>query len=251
MTTAEVSTSPAAPAGTTPRAGRLAAGTRLAWLHLRSRRVPSALLALAVCGAALRAMLHWHLMSGGPLAQQLPMIIETGAAVVIAVATHSPFGEAERAAGHRLPRLRLAAALALTGIAIGALQLGVTGASLPGGVLVLARNVIGISGIGLLTALITGGLLSWTLPIGYLAFAEYALNENLHSPWTWPVRPPADRGAWICAALVFAAGLAAVTVRGARVSPESSAELVVRGLGEQAAAGRFSDTARCSRSVLS
>ena len=215
MTTAEVMTTPTAPAWA---AGRLAAGTRLAWLHLRSRRGPSAVLALAVCGGALRAVLHWHLMSAGPNAQQVPMIIEAGAAVVIATATHSPFGEAERATGRWLPYLRLGAALALTGIAIGALQLGVTGASLPGGILVLARNVIGMAGIGLLASLVTGGLLAWVPPLGYLAFAQYALNEAWRSPWTWPVRPPADRDAWICAGLVFAAGLAAITVRGARTS---------------------------------
>ena len=64
------------------------------------------------------------------LAQQFPMIIEGGAAVVLVMTTHSPFGEAERAAGRWLPYLRLGAALALTGVAIGVLQLGVTGASL-------------------------------------------------------------------------------------------------------------------------
>jgi hypothetical protein len=206
---------PAAPA---PAARRLAAGIWLAWLHLRSRRVPAALLALAAWGGALRAVQHWHLMSGGVLAQQGPMVIETGAAVVIAMTAHSPFGEAERAAGRWLPYLRLAAALALTGVAVAALQLAVTGVSLPGGVLTLARNVIGITGIGLLASLVTGGLLAWIPALAYLAFAEYALNEAWRNPWTWPVRPPADRGAWICAALVFAAGLAAITLRGARTS---------------------------------
>jgi hypothetical protein len=146
------------------------------------------------------------------------MVIEAGAAVLVAMTTHSPFGEAERATGRWLPYLRLGAALALTGIAIGALQLGATGASLPGGVLMLARNVIGIAGIGLLGALVTGGLLAWIPPLAYLGFAEYALNEAWRNPWTWPVRPPADRGAWICAVLVLAAGLAAVTFRGARTS---------------------------------
>ena len=189
---AEVKTPPVPPASSAAPASaarRLAAGARLAWLHLRSRRVPSALLALALLGGALRAVLHWHLMSGGVLAQQGPMIIEAGAAVVIAVTMHSPFGEAERAAGRWLPYLRLGAALALTGIAIGALQLGVTGASLLGGVLMLARNVIGITGIGLLASLVTGGLLAWIPPLGYLGFAEYALNEAWRNPWTWPVRP--------------------------------------------------------------
>ena len=223
MTAAEVKTPPVPPASSAASASasaarRLAAGARLAWLHLRSRRVPSALLALALCGGARRAVRPWHRVDGGALEQQGPMVIEAGAAVVIAVTTHSPFGEAERAGGRWLPYLRLGAALALTGIAIGALQLGVTGASLPGGILVLARNVIGITGIGLLASLVTGGLLAWIPPLGYLGFAEYALNEAWRNPWTWPVRPPADRGAWICAAGVFAVGLAAVTFRGARTS---------------------------------
>jgi hypothetical protein len=209
---------PIVPAAPASAARRLAAGVRLAWLHLRSRRAPTAVLALAACGGALRAVLHWHLMNGGTLAQQGPIVLEAGAAVLVAMTTHSPFGEAERAGGRWLPYLRLGSALALTGIAIGALQLGVTGASLPGGVLVLARNVIGITGIGLLASLVTGGLLAWIPPLGYLGFAEYALNEAWRNPWTWPVRPPADRGAWICAALVFAAGLAAFTCRGARTT---------------------------------
>jgi hypothetical protein len=199
-----------------PEAPAMAAVARLAWLHLRSRRVPAAVLALAVCGAALRAVAHWQLISGGALRQQTPMIIEAAAAVLIAVTTHGPFGEVERATGRWLPYLRLGAALALTGVAIALLQLGVTGASLNGGVLTLARNVIGITGIGLLTSLVTGGLLAWIPQLGYVAFAQYALNQAWRNPWTWPVRPPTDRGAWICAALVFAVGLAAFSLRGVR-----------------------------------
>jgi hypothetical protein len=217
MTTAEVRTPPSAPppSGRWPRRGRAAA--RLGWLHLRSRRAPAAVLAMAVCGAVLRAALAWNWMfTSGPLAQQLPMVIEAGAVVAVVVTTHSPFGETEQATGRWLPYLRLGAALALTGLAIGVLQLGVTGASLNGGVLVLARNVVGLTGIGLLCAPVTGGLLAWTLPVGYLAFAEYALLESWVSPWAWPVRPPADRGAWICASLCYAVGLFACTVRGAR-----------------------------------
>jgi hypothetical protein len=219
MTAAEVKTPPVPPAPSAAPwpAGRPAgSAARLAWLHLRSRRAPTAVLALAVCAAALRAVVHWQLTSGGALTQQTPMILEAAAAVVIAVTTHGPFGEAERATGRWLPYLRLGSALALTGVAIGLLQLGVIGVSLNGGVLVLARNVIGITGIGLLTSLVTGGLLAWIIQLGYLAFAEYALNQAWRNPWTWPVRPSWDRGAWICAALVFAVGLLAFTVRGAR-----------------------------------
>ena len=60
------------------------------------------------------------------------------------------------------------------------------------------------------------GLLAWVLPMAYVAFCQYALIEMWRAPWAWPVRPPADRGAWIAAAVVYAAGLLAITLRGAR-----------------------------------
>jgi hypothetical protein len=192
-------------------------GARLVWLHARSRRVPAAVLAVAACAGVLHAAVRWHWSFGsGTHAQQLPMIIEAGVAAVIAVTSDGPFGEPERATGRWLPYLRLGMALGLTGLAIGMLQLAVTGVSLDQGILVLARNVLGMTGIGLLTSLATGGLLAWTLPLGYMAFAQYALLEAWQSPWMWPVRPPADRGAWIWACAVFAAGLVGFMARGAR-----------------------------------
>jgi hypothetical protein len=214
MTSAETRPRSAVPAGV---AGRGPSGVRLMWLHMRSRRVPAAVLALAVCAAALHAALHWHWTLGsGPYAQQVPLIIETGAAAAIAVTSHSPFGETERATGRWLPYLRLGVSLGLTLLAIGLLQLGVLGEGLNEGFLVLARNVIGITGIGLLCALVTGGLLAWTLPLGYMAFCQYALLEGWTTPWTWPTSAPADRGAWIAAGVVFAADVALFAVRGPR-----------------------------------
>jgi hypothetical protein len=213
--TAEVVKPPAAPAGA---AWRGPPGVRLVWLHLRSRRIPAGILALGVCGVLLYGALHWHwAFNSGPYAQQVPMIIEAGAAAVIAVSAHSAFGETERSAGRWLPYLRLLAAIGLTGLAILALQLGAVGENLNDGIEVLARNVIGFTGLGLLCSLITGGLLAWTLPMGYMAFCQYALLEFWTAPWAWPVRPPADRGAWICASLIFAAGLVLFTICGPRV----------------------------------
>ena len=214
MTAAPVVRPPAAPART---ARELPASVRLPWLHLRTRRAPACVVALAACGAVLHAALHWHwTFNSGQYAQQVPMIIEAGAAAVIAVTAHSPFGEQERAAGRWLPYLRLLAALGLAGIAILFLQLGAAGESLNAGVLVLARNVIGFTGLGLLCSLVTGGLLAWTVPLGYMMFCQYALLELWRAPWAWPVRPPADRGAWIAASVVLAAALLSFTVRGPR-----------------------------------
>ena len=214
MTAAEVRHQPVVPAGI---AGRGPSGVRLAWLHARSRRVPAGVLALAVCAGVLHAALYWHwTFTSGRFAQQVPMIIAAGAAAVIAVTAHSPFGETERATGRWLPYLRLFTAVGMCGLAIALLQLGAAGQSLNEGILVLARNIIGITGIGLLCSLVTGGLLAWTLPIGYMVVCQYARLEAWTAPWTWPVRPPADRGAWICACAVFAAGLLLFIIRGPR-----------------------------------
>ncbi len=201
-----------------PRRGCLArpVGVRLAWLHLRSR-LPCRDLALAACGALLHVALHWHwAFDSGPYAQQVPLIIEAGAATVIAVTVHSPFAETERSAGPWLPRLRLLAAAGMSGWRSRCSSWAPSRESLNEGVRCSARNVIGITGIGLLCSLVTGGLLAWTLPLGYMAFCQYALLEAWTAPWTWPVRPPADRGASICACAVFTAGLLLFTIRGPR-----------------------------------
>ena len=79
-------------------------GPRLVRLHLASRRVPGALAALALCALVLRAALIWHWSLGvGNGAQQLPVLIEAGAASIIAVTAQSPFGDPERATGRGLP----------------------------------------------------------------------------------------------------------------------------------------------------
>lgn len=192
---------------------------RLARLHLVSRRVPAAMAALAACAVVLRVVLQAHWIKGGGAgAQQLPLVIETGSATIIAVTTRSPFSEPERATGRWLPYLRLATAIALTAAAVGALAAGAAAARLPGGNLDLARDVAGVAGIGLLSAAVLGGALAWIGPMTYLVIAEYALGVAWRTPWTWPARPPHDHGAALCAALVFTVGTAIITMRGARDS---------------------------------
>ena len=212
---------PAARAGASwpPPAWLQPPALRLVRLHLVSRRSPSARAALAVCGIATWAALYWHWVLGsGTRAQGVPIVLEAGTAAVIAVTTSSPFGEPERATGRWLPFLRLGATVALTAAAIGALAAGSTGGVLPGGFLALARNVAGITGTGLLCAAVLGGILAWTGPMAYLVLTETALAGNTTTPWIWPGRPPHDLGGALCACLVFAAGLALVTLRGVRES---------------------------------
>ena len=217
MTAAGIHRSPAG-AAAAPALRPAVASLRLAWLYLVSRRTPAALGLLAGLGTLLWAALHWHWnISGGLAAQQLiPLTIETGAAAVIAVTAHGPFGEPERATGRWLPWLRLAAAVALTALAFGALAAGAAGGALPGGTLALLRNFTGMTGTGLLSAAVLGGAFGWTGPMAYWLVTESVLAAGWTTPWIWPARPPHDRGAAICAVFVFTAGTAAVTLLGAR-----------------------------------
>jgi hypothetical protein len=216
----------AAPAGRAPRPvlasqpdHPLRAILRLVRLHAVSRRLPAALALLAACAAGLRGTLYGHWDAYGAL--QLPLIIEAACAAVIAVTAGSPFGEPERATGRWLPFLRLGAAVALTALAAGLLAAAGTGMPLAGGFPDVLRNVAGLTGIGLLCAALLGGPLAWIGPLAYSLAGVYALYTDWHpptlsTPWLWPGRPPHDVGGALCAAVVFGAGLAAITIRGAR-----------------------------------
>jgi hypothetical protein len=218
MTAAGVQSSPSGAVPAPAAAWPAVAWLRLARLYAVSRRVPAALGLLAALGCLLWAALYWRWnIAGGPAAQQFfSLAIETGAAAVIAVTTYGPFGEPERATGRWLPWLRLAAALALTAAAFGALAAGATGGTLPGGTLALLRDLAGLTGTGLLAAAVLGGAFGWAGPIAYLLITETALSGAPATPWVWPARPPHDLGAALCASAVFAAGIVAVTVLGAR-----------------------------------
>ena len=210
------------PAGT--RLERAAAGWRLTRMYLVSRRVPMGLALLAGLGTLLWSSLHWHWnIAGGPAARLfIPLTIQAGAAAVVAVTTFGPFGEAERAAARRLPWLRLGTAVALTAAAFGALAAGAAAGGLPGGTLALLRNLGGMAGLGLLSAVILGGAFGWVGPMAYLLITEGALAHRSATPWVWATRTPHDRGGAVCACLVIAAGLVLITVRGPRESGRES-----------------------------
>jgi hypothetical protein len=215
------------PPAVAPAARHVSSAARLAWLHLRSRRAPAALVALLACGAALWASLHYHWWLGtGNAADELPMILQGCAAGIIPVTTHSPFGEPERATGRWLAVLRAGLVLALCGAAIGLFALGAAaaynpraGVYLAGGSLPVVRNVLGMTGIGLIFCLVTGALIAWIGPLAFTAISQFALIANYSEPLTWPTRSPADRGGWIAALVVFAVGLIAFTIKGPRTRP--------------------------------
>jgi hypothetical protein len=228
MTATDIQKPPPAAART---ARQVCSAARLAWLHLRSRRVPAALVALLTCSVALWASLHYHWWLGtGNAADELPIVLQGCAAGIIAVTTHSPFGEPERATGWQLPVVRFGLVLTLCAAAIGLFAAGAavaydprSGVYLVGGIFPVVRNVLGMTGIGLIFCLVTGALIAWIGPLAFTAISQFALIANYSEPLTWPTRPPSDRGGWIAATVVFAVGLIAYTIRGPRM--RSSGEL--------------------------
>jgi hypothetical protein len=209
-----------------PRARAARGLLRLVWLHGISRRVPVTLALLLAVGALLWCALHWRWnMAGGAAAHQvIPLTVEFGAAALAAVSTYGPFGEAERATGRWLPYLRLGAAVLVTAVAFGFLAAGATGGQLPGGTGAVARNLAGMTGLGLLSAAALGGAFGWTGPMAYLLVTEIALTGHPTTPWVWAARPTSDLGAALCAAAVFVAGLAVVTTFEARDSRTRATE---------------------------
>jgi hypothetical protein len=205
----------AATVGPRPRSVKL----RLVLLHLMSRQLHWVALILAGCATVLGVALNGGWIEGsGPLAQQVPVILEAAAAAVIAVSTRSPFGEGELANGRLLPRLRTGAVLALAALAVGLFSAGAAAGSLPDGAIALTRNTLGMVGLGLISATLLGGSLSWVGPVAYAAVTEFVLTAAWRTPWIWPARPPHDTGAALCAALVLVVGVVLLAVRGPRDS---------------------------------
>jgi hypothetical protein len=101
-------------------------------------------------------------------------------------------------------------------VAFAALSAGAAGGSLPGGSLALLRNLAGITGTGLLVCAAAGGASGWAGPMAYLLLTEGALAGSWSTPWIWPARPPHDLGGALCASVVFAAGIIAITLPGPR-----------------------------------
>lgn len=193
---------------------------RLAALYLRSRLAPSAAVALAVVTVLAYAFLRWY--DDEVEALRITLILSAvAAATVIGAGTHSPFGEAERAAGSLLPRMRFAHLGGLLVIVAFALALVVAPWQGQDAPLAMARNVAGLSGLSMIGARLLGARLSWIPPLVVGLVALFAPVEAV-SWWAWPARQGGERDAQLIAGMLLVLGLVCVGPRGARQGGEEN-----------------------------
>jgi hypothetical protein len=186
---------------------------QLVRLHLDSRQTRTALLLITVAAALFPATRSWN-QGTGMFAQLVVLLITVAAAAVTAASTRNPFGEAERTASSPLPTLRLAHLLTLATTATATFTLAAATLGLDTGLVL--RNLAGLTGIALLTAVLLGAHLAWTVPLGYVVYCGGALDLNQVSRWTWPVLPASDHGTILIALALLAAGVAALAAAGPR-----------------------------------
>jgi hypothetical protein len=191
---------------------------RLAWLFLQSRLAGRAL--IAVVGiAGLTWLCAWRWPAEIPLRLTLVMA-PLAAATVIAVTVGSPWGDAERAASYPLFRLRFGHVLGLLGVAACAAGLVAADRFPADAEWAVARNIVGLGGLGLLTARVAGAGLAWLGPVVVGVSALVLAPGARLSDWNWPVKPGDDARSLGVALLLGALGLAVVSARGARESAE-------------------------------
>jgi hypothetical protein len=183
---------------------------RLLRLHLLSRRVPAVLILLAATAGVLRVVRPLT-EAGSEFAQLLPLVLTVAAAGLVAAASRSPFGDAERPT-HPLPALRLIQALLL--VALGTAALGA--ARIGDDPVAAMRNVAGLTGLALCTAPLVGASLAWIAPLAYVIYCGGPIDVQQVSRWSWPALPSTDWPATLIALALLAAGLAVITVAGAR-----------------------------------
>jgi len=92
----------------------------------------------------------------------------------------------------------------------------------PGSLPVTHRAGASLLGSGRLVRLeLRHNAMLWLLPLVGALFWFNRYREHpptLATPWIWPAHPPYDVGGALCAAVVFAAGMVVIMVRGARES---------------------------------
>jgi hypothetical protein len=193
--------------------------TRDWWLFARARRTQSAIvivialgLVQRVLGAASVKLSHDNSLSV-PWAVLVPIV----AAAVVGTTSQSAVGQFELATVRSLPALRASHLLAMLLIATASTALG--SVALAGDISAPAaiRNLLGFTGLALLSAASLGGNLAWAAPVAAgLTTLTVGASQGRPNNWAWPIHTNNDSTALLIAVALCAVGATAVIASGTR-----------------------------------
>lgn len=202
------------------------ASWRTAGLWLKAYRLPSfaALSAALAAALALAGITRLPVLSlTSPVTRHVTVaaLLPLASAIALGGRADPGLGEIERswpaaATGRRLVFLAATEALAC---AVPLVLLAGPGAGLVGEVV---RNVVGLSGLGLISCVIGGAAWAWSAPTLY-CIAALTLGEqpNGHpARWAWILRQHPSTLGWLAGLSLLALGATGFIARGPRLHPE-------------------------------
>jgi hypothetical protein len=195
-------------------------------LYLRSRRVPTALVAASGSVAIMWSL--WAVFSDTREAGVQMVVLTVLLAVAAVTATLAgPDDALERTGALRWPRRRAAHLLAaLAVVVLLLLATLVTGARF-GPAWLVVRDAAGLLGLTALGAATIGAARAWFAPLGWtLAAVIFPLSESTSGQiLTWQLQAPGNGKAALTAGLLAVAGLLAYAVAGPLRRPPAEAAL--------------------------
>lgn len=189
---------------------------RFAGLYLRSRLAGH--MAAYLLGVALLGWLGTRLFQ---TLVPVPVVAPLAAACLMGLSIRSPFGEIETTTSRPLPVLRLGHLAGLLAYGAVTLSFATPQWGMDQADWLFARNLLGFTGLSLLSARVLGSGSSWVPPFAYGAIVLIA-GRDVRGEWTgwvWPTQPIEDVPSAFVASVLLAAGLIVACLTGAREIP--------------------------------
>ncbi|MFF9146785.1 hypothetical protein ACF1BN_18180 [Streptomyces sp. NPDC014861] len=183
-------------------------------LYLRSRAVPGALVMVLAAVAA-----GWLLVpeDGAPHARVPVLMAPLLVAAAIGTSLHTASDELDRTAVRAWWPLRLGHVLVPAVLAACLFALVLRGHPVEFGGAAAVRNTLGLTGLAVGAAALTGARTSWLPPVTYTAAVYLTPPEATAAAWWgWALRPAPEGAAWTVACALLCAGTALFAWRGPR-----------------------------------
>jgi hypothetical protein len=192
-------------------------------LFARARVIPLAMLGVLLVDVAIvlvgdRRLIAAHGSDAGiPYATFLPLF----AACIVGATARSAFWQFEEATARSMSLARSGCLLATTGMAALGVLLATRGLPGPIGQGAAVRNVLGLTGLALLSGTAFGGRLAWVCPTALVTtVVSFPARMTTAAAWGWPVSPDRDVTSWLIALGIFVLGMVLVARRGTREPPD-------------------------------